>query len=279
VSAPPDLPADLARPWQALLARLAGLDSLLVAFSGGVDSTLLLAAARQALGDRAVAALCVGQFTPPWEVDRARRLARQLQVRLIEADARELDDPDIAANPPERCYHCKRRRLLLLQELAAREGLAAVAEGSQADDAHEHRPGARAVAELGVLSPLAETGLGKEAIRRLSRALGLETAAVPSGACLATRIPWGTPLTPQSLHRVARAEAAVRQLLPGRQLRLRDHFPLARLELEPAAIPSAAAEPLRSRLCQAVQNAGYRFVTLDLAGYRSGGANPHLTGS
>jgi len=275
VSTPPDLPPGLARPWQALLERLAGLDSLLVAFSGGVDSTLLLAAARRALGDRALAALCLGELTPPWEADRARRLARRLQVRLIEADAHELDDPAVAANPPQRCYHCKRRRLLLLQELAARENLAAVAEGSQADDAREHRPGARAVAELGVLSPLAQAGLGKEAIRRLSRALGLETAAVPSGACLATRIPTGTPLTRENLQRVARAEAALRRLLPGRQLRLRDHFPLARLELEPETLPSAAAEPLRSRLCRAVRDAGYRFVTLDLAGYRSGGADPH----
>lgn len=187
----------MAAKWRCLVGRLEELDSLLVAFSGGVDSSLLLAVARRVLGDRVQAGMCLGPFTPSWEAERARALARSLGVKLHEMDACELDDSDIVRNDPQRCYFCKRLRLGRLMELAQELGIAAVAEGSQADDAQDFRPGERAVKELGLISPLAEAGLGKAEVRTLSRALGLPTADLPAAACLASRVPWGTALTPR----------------------------------------------------------------------------------
>lgn len=268
-----DIPPDLQAAWQTLLHDLRGLAPLAVAFSGGADSSLLLAAATQALGPGVKAAICLGPLTPPWEAERARRLADQLGAELVELEAGELHDPDIAANGPQRCYYCKRLRLGLLADLARQWGLKSVVEGSQLDDAQDFRPGSRAVKELGVLSPLARAGLDKAAVRRLSQALGLSTAQVPSGACLATRVATGIPLSAPVLARIGQAEQAVRALLPG-QVRVRDHFPLARLELEPGVLPRAAGEPLRGQLLAALQSLGYTGVCLDLAGYRPSGRPP-----
>lgn len=265
-----DLPPELAQGWQRLVERLQGLDSLLVAFSGGVDSSLLLAVAKRALGERVQAGLCLGPFTPSWEANRARSLAASLGVRLHQMDACELDDPDIVRNDPQRCYYCKRLRLSRLVALARELGLAAVAEGSQADDALDFRPGERAVKELGLISPLAEAGLGKGEVRALSRALGLTTADLPPAACLASRIPWGTPLSQEALERICKAEQGLRELLPG-NLRVRDHYPVARLELSPDDLARALKEPLRERIIQAVKAAGYGYAALDMEGYRMGG--------
>ena len=268
----------LQESWQSLLDGIRSLGPAIVAFSGGVDSALLLAAAKEALGTKVTAALCVGAFTPSWEVERARRVAADLGVELMEMDAGELADPETAANDPLRCYYCKRLRLGLLVSKARDMGFDAVLEGSQADDAGEYRPGSKAVKELGVKSPLAEAGLDKAQVRSLSRALGLITADAPSGACLATRVPTNTPLAKDALCRIAQAEAAVRQVING-QVRLRDHFPLARLELGQKGMALLAASPdLRSRISSAVKAAGYKFVCLDLEGYRTGGADEGAPG-
>ena len=264
------LPPELVPAWQRLSERLQGLDSLLVAFSGGVDSSLLLAAAQRVLGRRVQAGLCLGPFTPPWEAARARALAARLGVKLHEMDARELDDPDIARNDNQRCYHCKRLRLGRLVRLAKELGLAAVAEGSQVDDAQDFRPGERAVKELGLISPLAEAGLGKAEVRALSRALALPTAELPAAACLASRVPWGTPLSLEALRRIGKAEEGLRGLLRG-NLRVRDHYPVARLELSPDDLALALDEPLRGGIVEAVKEAGYDYAALDLEGYRMGG--------
>ena len=265
-----DLPPELAQGWRRLKERLQGLDSLLVAFSGGVDSSLLLAAARRVMGGRVQAGLCLGAFTPPWEAARARSLAAHLGVKLHEMDACELDDPDIVRNDPQRCYFCKRLRLGRLKDLAWELGLAAVAEGSQADDAMDFRPGERAVKELGLISPLAEAGLGKAEVRALSRALGLPTADIPAAACLASRVPWGTELSQKALERIGKAEQGLREILQG-NLRVRDHFPVARLELSPEDLARALEEPLRQRMVRVVKAAGYDYAALDMEGYRMGG--------
>lgn len=269
----PGLSPEAAQAWQRLKEELASRGSLLVAFSGGVDSSLLLAAAKAALGDQVKAALCTGPFTPDWEMETARDLAGALGVELLEVDADELSDPNIAGNDPQRCYWCKRRRLMLLLHLAQEMGLAFAAEGSQVDDASQDRPGSKAVAELGVLSPLAAAGLNKAMVRELSAALDLPSAQAPAAACFASRVPWGVPLSPEALTRIGKAEALLRALLPATSLRVRDHYPLARLELSPGLIAKAAAEPLRGRIVTAVQSAGYEHVCLDLLGYRTGGAN------
>jgi len=263
------IPPGLQEPWQRLQGELARLDSALVAFSGGVDSSLLLAAAAAALPGRIKAVTCAGPFTPPWELERARRLANQLGVEYLEVDPGDLQDPEIRANDPLRCYYCKRRRLMLMTHMAQDEGYRAVLEGSQLDDAAEDRPGHRAVQELGVESPLMRAGLDKSTVRSLSRALGLESAETPPGACLATRVPTGTPLTADALERIARAEGGVRRIISG-QVRVRDHWPLARIELDPGSIAPAAASPLRERILAAVRQAGYTQVCLDLAGYHQG---------
>lgn len=262
-----------AQAWKRLTTELASRGSMLVAFSGGVDSSLLLAGAKAALGDGVKAALCLGPFTPDWEVEAARSLAKAIGVELLEVDAGELSDPNIAENGPQRCYWCKRRRLMLLIHMAQELGLEFVAEGSQVDDASQDRPGSKAVAELGVLSPLAMAGLDKAMVRELSSALGLATAQAPAAACFASRVPWGTPLSSEALTRIGKAEAILRALFPGSTLRVRDHFPSARLELEPHLIAQAATQPSRGRIMAAAQSAGYDNVCLDLMGYRTGGAN------
>ena len=257
---------DSARAWDGLLAGIASHGSLLVSFSGGVDSSLLLAAALHALGPKAEAALCLGPFTPSWDEKHARQTAGELGVRLHLLRGNELDDPNIAANPPHRCYLCKRSRLERLLELADSLGLARVAEGSQIDDDPKDRPGARAVRELGVESPLAAAGLDKAMVRKLSLALNLPTAQSPSSACLATRIPAGTKITAEALARVDRAESALREILKG-QIRVRDHYPLARLELEAGLMPLAVQDSLRRRMALALSLAGYERCALDLTAY------------
>jgi uncharacterized protein len=267
----PVIPPRLRGRWEDLLRILRDRGSLVLAFSGGVDSSLLLAAAVQALPpEKVLPVLCVGPFTPPWETERARGLAADLGLRLLEVDAAELAAPLIAANDPERCYHCKRLRFSRLCDLAGERGFSVVAEGSQLDDLGDYRPGNRAKEELGIHSPLLEAGLDKSAVRELSRALSLPTAQIPSSACLATRVPTGMALTAPALERIALAEGALRRLLPS-QLRLRDHFPMARLELPSATMHLALAEPIRAAIVAALRQAGYTLICLDLEGYRSSG--------
>jgi uncharacterized protein len=240
-----------------------------------VDSSLVAVAAHDALGKRALAVTLATQLTPAAEVARARRLARRLGLRhrVLRLDA--LAVPEVVANPPERCYHCKRELFSALGELARREGLAALVDGSHADDRREDRPGQRALEELGVRSPLRELGLGKRDVRRLLRQRGVEQADRPAAACLATRIPFGEPLTMERLGRVERAEAALRTL-GFAELRVRDHGALARLELPLPEMRRALGRELRVGLVAALRAAGYVYVSLDLCGLRSGSADEAL---
>jgi uncharacterized protein len=261
----------------SLEGRLIGTGGLLVAFSGGVDSSLLLAAALSVRGPESVLAATVASpLQPEGEVEAAVELARSLGVRHLVLELDPLSDPELSANPPERCYLCKRKIFRSLLELARAEGIEAVVEGSNADDQDDFRPGRRALRELGVRSPLREAGLTKAEIREISHALGLATWDRPALACLASRVPYGQRLTAEVLGRVDRSEAVVRGLGIS-QVRVRDHGDLARIEVPPDELPRLLDPATRVALIDALRHAGYRYVALDLQGYRTGAMNETLS--
>jgi len=254
---------------EALRARLAGLDGALVAFSGGVDSTFLLAVAHSVLGDRAVGLTAVGPSLPASELEAARRLAKRLGVQLVERPSAEQELAEYRRNDSDRCFHCKAELFRICRAEADRLGLEAVLYGANADDLSDHRPGHRAAGEAGALAPLVDAGLGKHAVRALSRDLGLETWDKPSFACLASRIPWGTEVTAERLARVGRAEEALRELGLG-AFRVRDHHPVARLEVAAAEWDRMTGPALRREVDAACRDAGFDFVALDLRPFVSG---------
>ena len=258
--------------YERLTAILREMGSAAVAFSAGADSSLLLKAARDVLGDRAVAVTVSSPFVPARELAEAAAFCEALGTRHLVLDVDVLAIPGVAENPPERCYLCKRALFTRIGEAAAGLGLAWVAEGSNADDLKDYRPGMRALRELGVRSPLLEAGLTKAEIRALSKELGLPTWDKPAMACLATRFETGRPLTPEALARVERAEAWL-AAQGFRQLRVRVHGELARLELDPAGLERLRDPAAVREVHAALRSFGFRFVTLDLGGYRMGSMN------
>ncbi len=257
---------------------LRGCGGCLVAYSGGVDSTLLLAAAARALPGR-VAALTVRTFLhEPGETDEARRRAAELGVphETLEIDLE--GHPEVVANPPDRCYLCKRLIFTTVIGRARALGLPVAVDATHLGDRGERRPGLRALGELGVRSPLAEAGLAKDDVRELSRLLGIPGADRPAGPCLATRIPYGEPLTRERLRRVAGAELVLRGL--GFPLvRVRDHGDVARVELPARDIARAVDPPVRRGIEGPLRDLGYRYVALDLGGYRTGSMDEALAQS
>lgn len=267
----PDLDSKLCR----LRDHLSRLGRLALAYSGGVDSTLLLKVAVDTLGPQNVLAITADSpVTTEKERERARTLARSMGVEHLVVPSSEFDEPDFVANRPDRCYVCKRLRFGQLRELAGERGFSHLADGTNVDDTSDYRPGQRAAEELGVLSPLRDAGLGKADIREASRVLGLPTADLPSFACLASRIPYGTPLSEEALRRIEAGEQAL-AALGLRQYRLRDHGDVARIEVPPDQIPVVVEA--RTQLTAAIRSLGYRYVAVDLEGYRTGSLNEALT--
>ncbi len=270
----PQLEAKLAR----LKSILAATGGCAVAFSGGVDSSLLLAVAREVLRERCLAVIATSSTYSRREYREAVAFAEDRGIPLATISSEELEIPGFRDNPPDRCYHCKTELFSRIAALAAERGLRSVADGSNSDDLGDYRPGMRAARELGVISPLQEAGLGKEEIRALSRRYALPTAEKPAMACLASRFPYGSTITREKLGQVEAMEEHLRELgFSG--FRARHHGDLVRLEVPAAQLPALLGEEVRQSCLLKARELGFTYTTVDLEGYRTGSMNEALPGA
>jgi len=258
-----------------LLALLGELPSLIVALSGGTDSAYLAWAAQQTLGERALAVTALSESYSAYDREQVEIFLNATQVRHEFIVTRELESPAYRANAPDRCYYCKDELFTVLDDLAKERNFVAVAYGVNADDTSDFRPGHRAAAEHQVLTPLLQAKLHKAEIRFLAKRAGLPCWDRPASACLSSRLPYGTEVTPERLSLVERGEAALRAL-GFRQFRVRLHDKLARVELAPDELPRALNQDMAAAIAQALKSAGFGYVALDLEGYRQGSLNEGL---
>ncbi len=254
---------------------LGHMKKVLVAFSGGVDSTLLLRVAAEVLGKNVLAVIASSETYPSREIKAASQLAGRLHVNRLVIKTRELENPDFARNSPLRCYHCKQELFSRLKEIAVRKSIPHVLDGSNYDDRTDYRPGAKAAQELGIRSPLREAGLTKQEIRLLSQRYGLPTWNKPSLACLASRFPYFMPVEPKALVQVGKAEDVLRDL-GFSQVRVRHHGEIARVEVKTEELRKAMTREARAQIVRRLKKLGYTYVTLDLEGYRTGSLNEPL---
>ena len=262
---------------EKLRETVRSLGSVLVCFSGGIDSALVLAVARQELGDGALAFTAVSPSLPLSERSDAERIARELGARHEFVESHELDRDGYAKNGPDRCFHCKSELYDLAEKRRGELGLAAIANGTNQDDLGDHRPGLEAARRAGVRSPLLDAGLGKADVRAVAKLLELDVWDKPAAACLSSRIPYGTSVTPERLSRIGGFEAELRAL-GLRQVRVRFHDAIARIEVALDELPRLLEPGVRDAVVEAGKRYGFRYVTLDLAGYRQGSHNEVLVG-
>ncbi len=258
---------------ESLKEILRSLESVVIAYSGGVDSTFLSKVAFDVLGGNALAVTVTSEIHPRWELEEAVEIARKIGIRHEKIVAEPLDIPEFSGNPADRCYYCKRELLIKLKEMARERGFRHVIEGSNFDDMDDYRPGMRALAEIGARSPLKEAKLTKADIRELSRRFGLPTWDKPSLACLASRFPYGSKITREKLRVVNEAEVFLRDL-GIRQLRVRDHDQMARIEVPEEDMGILLQN--RKQIVAKLKELGYNYVTVDLQGYRTGSMNEVL---
>ncbi|HMK35336.1 MAG TPA: ATP-dependent sacrificial sulfur transferase LarE [Desulfomonilaceae bacterium] len=267
---------DLDVKYAVLRNILKNLDRVVVAYSGGVDSTFLVWVAKDVLGDRVLAATAFSATAAIHERENALQLARKLGAKHIVIHSGEMDLPEFTKNPPDRCYICKKHRFGMLTNLASEQGYSFVLDGENADDAGDYRPGSLASRELGVRSPLKEAELSKEDIRRLSKRFNLPTWNKPSYACLASRIPYHRTITPENLAQVDAAEDFIRSMVPEIQIRVRHHGDIALIEVQPDFIADLVHSYRRKRIVKRFTELGFSFVAVDLEGYTMGSLNRAL---
>lgn len=274
--APAALPAQLSQKFEKLQALIRDMGSVVVAYSGGVDSALVMAVAHRVLGDRALACIGVSPSYPSREMRDAIALAEELRIPFRTINTEEYLNENYAANPNNRCYFCKSELHDRLKEIVLAEGWQLVLDGTNASDLGDHRPGITAARERNVRSPLAEVGITKPEVRAIARHMGLPVWDKPAMACLSSRVPHGTAITPELLRQIEAAEDVL-VALGFEQFRVRHHGEIARIEIPPTDFAHAAEH--HSAIVEGIRAAGYRFVTLDLAGFRSGSMNPANNGA